>query len=176
MESFKAGDPKFDQWLDRVVQEGAKAGLLSFAMRLVQHITTDLIPSYPRPPVDQGAYRAGWQYKKIDKGARIYNTSPIAAIVEYGVRPENVKAGRAMREALAKWILRKGLAADEKEATQMSFAIAMKMKTTGIFFSTSQGAQSGGGLRILERALEKTNPWLREEIGKEIERKKKKGK
>ena len=152
------------------MNESAKRGILSFAMRIVQYITTDLIPAEPRIPVDRGAYRAGWQYKKTSKGAEIYNNAPHAMIVEYGVRPENVKPGPAMREALKNWLMRKGIVQDEKEAVAVAWAIAMKMKKTGIFNTPAQGGKPGGGLRILERAMRKVDPWLVEEIAREIER------
>jgi len=130
---------------------------------------------------------AGWQVQATQRGADLYNADmPVAAIIEYGVPKESVKPGQSMIEALKEWVLRKGLAprtetlasgkarglnADQQDAAalQIARAIAWKMKRyTGIF---NRDDIPGGGLRILERTLNKyAVPYIRAEIIREIRR------
>ncbi len=143
-------------------------------MRVLQHITTVVIPAEPRQPVDRGAYRAAWKVKKEPDGATITNTLPYAAVIEYGARAENIKIGRAMIDALAAWVLRKGLvgkggrgkaakASAQKEAVGMAWAIAKKMKKRGIY-------NGGKGLRVLEKAMTIVKTAFADELKREIER------
>lgn len=155
--------------LDKV----ARRAVLSLAHRLVQHITTYVIPREPRQPVDRGLFRAGWKAKKVPEGAYVYNGMPYAGIIEYGAKAENVKISRAMIIALTGWVLRKGLvkggrgkkakAAANASATKVAWAIAMSMKKKGIF-------NGGQGLRVLEKAMKILQHGFAGELKREIER------
>lgn len=161
------------------IDKVALRAIHSTALRIVQHITTVVIPSEPHQPVDRGLYRAGWRAKQYEKGSYVHNPVPYAAIVEYGARAENVKISRLMIIALTGWVLRKGLVkpqvtgkgkaakaaklAAAQEAERMAWAIAMAMKKRGIF-------NQGKGLRVLEKALKIVQAAFAQELKDEIAR------
>lgn len=165
----------FQAWLKAGFVRGAMRGVLSTAMRTVEVITTELIPAENPPPVFMRAYAAGWRAEQTKTGADIVNTVPYAAIIEYGARPENIKVGKTMIDALSKWVLIKGLvgkpgksgstrrATQEVEARNVAWAIAMHMKKVGIF--NREGNQ---GLRIGEKALARARTFVGTEIVGEI--------
>jgi Bacteriophage HK97-gp10, putative tail-component len=152
----------------------AKRAILATANRVVQHITTQIIPNTSPQPVDRGAFRAGWKAKKDPDGAEVRNTLPYASIIEYGARAENIKIGRKMIEALAAWVRRKGIGGSKtasgrvrrpsvEEATSIAWAIAKTMQKKGIF-------NGGKGLRVLERALVIVQNAFAQELKTELER------
>jgi hypothetical protein len=150
----KAGE----KWL-----QAARKGCLSAAMRGVQTIITEIIPSRTPQPVDRGTYRAGWRAYHAPYGALIENIEPHAPIIEGGARAGNIKIGKAMIAALAEWAARKGLAAKGKDAERVAWAIAKAMKRRGIF-------NQGRGLEILGELVERYLPQImQEEISAEIE-------
>lgn len=178
---FKVGEEgKLAAYLDAGLEKAAMRALYATALRLVQRIVTVLIPREPRPPVDRGAFRAAWRARKEADGASVYNSMPYAAAIEGGVRAENVKIGKAMIDALTKWVLRKGLvkvgappakggkAAARRvanaEARQVAWAIAMAMKKRGIFKPESNG------LRLLDNAMLQAPKFFEEELQREIAR------
>ena len=148
----------------------AARGLLAAAHRTVAHIVGTIIPSLPRPPVDRGLYRAGWRAKKDGQGAVVENIAPHASVIEFGARGANVKIGRAMIDARAAWVKRKGLGgktvgkrhvkATDTEARSIAFAIAKTMQKKGIF--------GPRGLRVLERAEKSIPLFIREEVAREM--------
>ena len=154
------------------LREGALRGLYSAALRTVQHIQTSIIPNEPRPPVDRGAFRAGWRAGKLSNGAIIENTLPYASVIERGARAENVKISGPMIEALTEWVKRKGLAGNkprgdrteyDSQARNIAWAIAVSMKRRGIF-------NDGQGLRVLEKAEKMIPKFVREECAREMRR------
>ena len=151
-------------------RKAALRGLLSAAHRVVQVIQTEIIPREPRAPVDRGIYRAGWRARAIENGALVYNATPIAAIIEDGARAENIKIGRAMIDALALWVVRKGLTGSAKKeeagaaGRQIAWAIAQSMKKKGIF------GGEGKGLKILAKARRRIPKIIEEEVRREIEK------
>lgn len=157
----------FGKKIPDAIDRGAKAGLLSAAMRIKQDIITKHIPgAQPFPPVARGTYRAAWNVRPTSPSAttdefEVYNDAPHAPMVEYGVRAGNVKPGRAMIAGLAEWASIKGIA-DGPQAVRVAFAIAKSMMQTGIF--------GGTGLRILEKAMADAPRYIREEVVREIER------
>lgn len=155
--------PKVKQWLDKGFEKAAERAMLATAVKLVAHIQTEIIPNLKPQPVDRGMYKAAWRYKKIKGGAEVYNTAPHAPLIEYGVRAANVKPGRAMIDALAAWVKRKGISKDKAEARQIAFAIALSMKKKGIF-------DGGKGLRVLEKAVKKLGDFLNTEFRAEVAR------
>ncbi len=87
----------------------AERGLLSAAMKGVAVIKSEIVPSRSPQPVDRGVFRAGWKYRVIPGGAEIFNDEAHTPMVEGGVRASNVKASRALVEALLEWTMRKGI-------------------------------------------------------------------
>jgi|ERR1700722_287115 len=167
--------PSFNAWLDKGIKEGMRKGALSAAQRIVEIITTEIIPDQNPPPVFMRAYAAGWHAEPTAEGADIVNSVPYASIIEYGARGENIKIGRAMIDAIAQWVLRKGLVgkpgksgsdARQRQDTQaraIAWAIAVHMKKVGIF-----NRDGKKGLRIGEKALDKGRAVVGEEIAREL--------
>lgn len=144
-------------------RKAAILGLQSAAARGVQDIITRIIPSRTPQPVDRGIYRSGWRFYPSPNGAVIENFEPHAVLIEDGVRASNVKIGRAMINALAEWVKRKGIAGED-EAEQVAWAIAKSMKRRGIF-------NHGKGMGILAELVEKYLPgYVQEEVAREVER------
>ena len=165
------------------IDKAAKRAVLSLAVRIVQHITTYIIPRESPQPVDRGAFRAGWRAKKEPDGASVKNTLPYAGVIEYGARAENIKIGRKMIDALTAWVIRKGIGLSRNvasrrvnraqmqfylqwQARRVAWGIAMSMLKKGIF--NRQDAR--GGLRVLEKALKIAEHAFADELRREIER------
>lgn len=148
-------------------------GVLSAAQRLVQVIKTEIVPGENPPPVDQGAYLAGWDAEPTADGAAVFNTAPHAPIIEEGGRP-GFQIGRAMINALAEWVTRKGLLgrgagsiqerAQGQEARNMAWAIATKMKQRGMFVRDGQR-----GLHVAQKAKKRAFKIIEEEIRAELQ-------
>jgi hypothetical protein len=162
------------RYLGISIEKVALRAIHATALRVVQHITTVIIPAEPNPPVDRSIYRAGWRAHKAIDGAVVTNHVPYASIIEFGARAENIKISRAMIIALTGWVMRKGIvkpagrgkkakAAAHIEATRAAWAIAMAMKKRGIF-------NQGKGLRVLEKALKIVQNAFAQELRTEIER------
>jgi hypothetical protein len=159
-------------WIRKLAGDRLKAaerGLFAAALHTVEVIQTEIIPAEPRIPVDRGIYKAGWRAKKIPRGAMVYNRTPHAVIIEHGARAENIKIGRAMIDALAGWVIRKGLTGAAKgaekhaEGRRIAWAIAQSMKKKGIF-------NEGNGLKILEKARKRIPEFIVEEVTRELEK------
>lgn len=146
------------------IDKAAKRAVLSTALKVVQRITTVIIPGEPRPPIDKRVYAAGWVARGTPDGAMIKNTAPNAAVIEHGARAENIKISRAMIDALAAWVKRKGLHKDGGDDPRaIAWAIAKAMQKRGIF-------NGGKGLKILEKGLKGVGRFFAEELKREIER------
>lgn len=149
-------------------KQAADRAVLSAALRLVQLIVVEIIPTTrdartgKGPPVDIGAYRMGWRAFPSGGGVEIENNAPHAMIIEYGAKAQNIKVGALMLQALAEWAVRKGLTngtpGDER---RIAWAIAQSMKKRGIF-------SSGEGLRVMERAMKRFPALLAEEFQREM--------
>lgn len=170
--------PAWIKALQGNLRGAALAGLRSAAHRTVQYIVAEVIPGENPQPVDRGMYRAGWRARDLPDGAMVTNTVPWAPIVEYGARAENIKIGRKMIDALAEWIRRKGIGSTrtrtgkvkkvtKEDARAIAWAIAMSMKKRGIF----NRGENKGGLRVFEKASRKIPVFIREEILREIRKK-----
>jgi hypothetical protein len=139
------------------------------AMRCIATIQTVIIPSRHPQPVDRGIYRAGWKPETLPDGAAFYNDSPAAALIEYGVRGENVKIGRKLLAALAEWAIRKGLVTkdDPNAAQSLAWAIAKKAASGKGFHNQ----KPGGGQQIMgECNATFTTQYTKEAITRELER------
>lgn len=150
------------------IARAAKAGLFSAALRGVQDIVTRIVPSRSPQPIDRAIFNASWRAVQTSEGAAIENTAPHAPYIEFGVKAENVKAGRKMIDALTEWVIRKGIAPSGDvafyggEARRAAWAIAMSMKRKGIF-------RDGAGLRILDQFnRERRDKFIKAEVGREI--------
>ena len=154
-------------------EKAKQAGIYSAANRLLQHIVTVVVPGEKPPPTDQGLYNASWEIEQIRNGAILFNTAPHAAVIEHGARAENIKVGRKMIDALAEWVVRKGLLgkgkgsiqtrSQEQEAQSTAWAIAQNMRKRGIFNRDAEG------LHIAEKASKKAPQFVIEEIKAELE-------
>jgi hypothetical protein len=158
--------PKWVKTLGPAWKAAAERGLYSAALKGVQLIVGQIIPSRTPQPVDRGVYRAGWRAVQETGGARIENVEPHADFIEFGVRAGNVKVGAAMLRALAAWAERKGLAKKGGGGMQVAWAIAGAMKKKGIF--NSQGRNGLGILRELVEKPENLFAIIEKEIAKEI--------
>lgn len=160
--------PGWARRLKGELHKAAERGCYGAAVKLQQRVL-ELIGQEPRIPVDRGIYRGGWRVRRVRNGAELTNSVPHAAFIEDGVRGENVKISRAMIDALAAWVVRKGLTGSAKkeertaEGRGIAWAIAKSMQKKGIF-------NAGGGLKILKRAVESAPKFLEEEIHAEIGR------
>lgn len=147
-------------------KEAALRGLVSAANRGVNTIISQIIPGRSPQPVDRGIYRAGWKVESDSNSATIFNPEVHAAFIEYGVRGGNVKIGFMMINALAEWVVRKGIATDPAKARGIAWAIATKMKQRGVF-----SGKSGAGLGILKELREKyLKKFIQEEITRELKK------
>lgn len=175
------------QTLGRQMPKAAQRGLLAAANRIVATVRLLQLPT------DRGVARAGWRAESIPDGAVVYNNVLQATMMEGGVRPDHVKIGRAMIDALAEWVKRKGIGTTngtgKKRATvdfgtgkattlqvvhrrvkpsdavirSIAWAIAKKMQRRGIF------KPEEGGLRPLEKTTKQLGPaYVREEVAREI--------
>jgi hypothetical protein len=156
---------KADAWVVQIARKHREAGvrgLQSAALRGVQVIVTQIIPSRTPQPVDRAIYRGGWRPVMRPDGADIENLEPHAILVEEGVRASNVKIGRAMIQALTEWAIRKRIAT-RAEAPGVAWAIAKSMARRGIF-----GQKGLGILReLVDQHLDRI---VREEVQREVEK------
>ena len=157
---------KHFETLGEKLHDAAVRGLQSAALRGQQEILTRIIPSRSPQPVDRGIYRAGWRVILTPLGAILENAEPVAVFIEYGVRGSNVKLGRAMIDALAEWVTRKGIASSA-EALSAAWGIAKNMQRRGIF-NYYGGASNVGGMRILGELLLRLPQIAQEEVLREI--------
>lgn len=153
---------EFAKFIANATDKAVQKALFGVAMRVVATIQNEVIPSEPRVPVDKGLYRAAWKFKKIPKGAVIYNSMPYASAIEYGVRPGHVKPGKKMRLALEEWIVRKGIGTKE-DAPGIAWAMAISMNKKGIF-------NGGKGLHILKKGMKSFSEFLQAEFAIEFKK------
>lgn len=100
-------------------------------VRLVQEAISAANP----PPVDRGTYRRNWRTANVPGGARIYNPSAHASVIEDGRR-----AGARMPPpaVIGEWARRKGLLKGVKKAERASaqkaigFVIARAIARRGL--------------------------------------------
>ena len=154
--------------ISKRMKAATRRGIIATAHRVVGVIVNELIPHENLIPVFKGAYRAGWRVEITEKGADVVNTLPYAAVVEYGARPENIKIGRVMIDALTEYARIK-LGAENPVSA--AWAIAMSMKGTAAKLGTGIFNRDGRqGLRIGERAALRVKDFLTEEIQREFDR------
>lgn len=162
----------FDK-LNKEMVKAAERGLHSAALRGVGVIKTQIIPSRSPQPVDRGLFRAGWSARRISGGGEIRNDEPHSVFVEEGVRAQNVKAGRAMIEAIAEWVIRKGLVkkpgrggSSTAAATAIAWGIVARMKKRGIH---NRGTIQGQGI-LAELVDKHIDDIIRSEVIRELKK------
>lgn len=119
-------------WLKKLHRQypiAVRTGLRAAASKSQQYITsTGIEQAQPYPPVDRGMYRRAWKVQRTPEGAKLYNSMPYAAIIEYGRRP----GGRLPPvDILAEWVRRKLGVKNKKEAQGIAWAIARKIASKG---------------------------------------------
>jgi hypothetical protein len=105
-------------------------GILSGAMRCIpflQKRTDEAVPASEtgsRGAFNYGRYKMGWKYAYIPEGAKVYNQTPYAGVIEYGRRPKY--PGKEGVNALHRWVQRK-FSLSEYEAKPIARAIAWRL-------------------------------------------------
>lgn len=93
----------FLSWVDHNNKQHRKALLDAI------HITTGLAKGLvkvrcgtvkPFPPINTGDYRNRWRHENTPKGGRVFNESPVAGIIELGVRPGRIPAPKKGKRGL----------------------------------------------------------------------------
>ena len=92
----------------------------------------EILATKPRPPFDRGEFDRSWKAIPIENGARLYSTSPYAAVISRGRRPgkwPNITAliGWVKRHNLVEKSPEKAQAWARSKATFMGFLAAQKM-------------------------------------------------
>jgi len=93
----------------------------------------------PRPPVDNGMYRASWAVENHDDGATMFNPMIYASIMELGRRPGKRPPPR---DVIKRWVKRKLKPKDDAELNFLAMIIQVNIGRRGI-----------KGRRVLARAM-----------------------
>lgn len=107
-------------------------------------------------PINLHHYLDGWQAKKLDNGAVLFNDTPYAAVIERGRRP-----GSRMppKKAIAEWLEQKlrGRIKNRKkrlaEASSLAYVVARAIGRRGL-----------PAKRILRKTKRKLNPMVRRAV------------
>lgn len=89
------------------IQRAMLAGARDLALKLMAGVKLEIGQTTPHAPVNSGAYRAGWKFKRTPGGAVVFNNEPQAVWIERGRRAGPIS--QAGFEALKLWVKRKGL-------------------------------------------------------------------
>lgn len=111
--------------LPAVLGAAVERGLASAAMRGVAVVTGEIEAV---KAVNTGQLKQSVSARPISGGGEISVDAPHAAFVEYGRRPGKFPPGRPIFE----WVMRKGLASNEAQGVQITFAIQRKIAQVGI--------------------------------------------
>jgi hypothetical protein len=178
------------KWISSLAKDipnAARRGTYAAALHIQQDLMTD--NSLPR---DRGIYRAGWRAEPAPYGADVFNQTIQGLLIEESVRPDQVKIGKTMIQALMEWARRKHLGDTPKvtkkqheidfgtgkakdvrfhrsskratmdELKSIAWAIAKNIKKRGLFGYPT-------GLRPLANVFAHRGvQYLREEIEREI--------
>ena len=104
---------------EKAVVRGLKAGGLVLVKEVTRQIGLQGL-------VDTGELRNSVSYHPAFDGCTVTVDAPHAVALEYGARPFS-----APLEPILAWVLRKGIASDEKEATRIAWGIIGKFKKQG---------------------------------------------
>lgn len=92
----------------KAVESQRTAGALAHG-QVINRVTN----AKPRAPVDTGSYKFAWKFGNVAGGSMVWNESPQAGIIEFGVRPGRIpapkmgKRGPVPFKALVEWAKRK---------------------------------------------------------------------
>ncbi|GAC1446922.1 MAG: hypothetical protein PVSMB8_04840 [Vulcanimicrobiaceae bacterium] len=161
------GGKELEAFLAEKSVNAVRRAIISAGFRTLGAIQNEIIPALqPHAPIDRRAYVAAWHLEIREDLVELVNSIPHAVLIDKGVRAEHVKVGRIMIDALAAWVLRKGLAGKGASASvtarQIAWAISMTMKKVGIFGRT--------GMRVGEKALKKFQEYLPDELHRAVRR------
>jgi hypothetical protein len=118
-------------WLGNNYMPTLMKGILSGAMRCIPFLkkrTDEAVPASAtgvQGAVNYGRYKMGWRAVRIPEGAKVYNQTPYAGIIEYGRRPKY--PGKEGVNALHRWVQRK-FSLSEYEAKPIARAIAWRLR------------------------------------------------
>lgn len=110
--------------------------------------------------VNLGAFLRSWKAERLSDGARVYNISPHAPVVEHG-RRQNKKPPPS--DVIARWLQRR-LGMAEDEARGMAFVVARAIGKRGL---KGRKISEGGQEEISEVALEEIEMAIRDKFGGE---------
>lgn len=134
------------------IEAAVVRGLRSGALRLQGMVVEEIDAAQPYPAVDRGELRGSVEYAPEADGAVVYVDAPHAPHLEYGTRPFWPPLA-----PLKAWVLRKGFAEDEAEATGIAMAVQRKIAEEGI-------APRGYMAKAFQRVL----PVVIQEVEKEL--------
>lgn len=109
------------------LEAAALRGLRSAALRGKGFVVEEISYAEPHSAVDTGGLRNSVAVTLMPWGALLSVDAPHAAPINFGTRPY-----WPQQAPLALWALRKGLAADEEEAEEVAFFVALKISREGI--------------------------------------------
>lgn len=168
------------KFIEEHLQEAVSRGMMSAAMRIIGIIQNEIIPAANPPPILNRHYASGWIPEVQENGdIHIKNTMPYASIIEFGARPENIKIGRAMIQALTEWVVAKGFVGRPKTALGRSQAVINAQSIAWAIARTMQGTDTitgkgifnrngEKGLRIAEKAAKRAPAIVRREVAREV--------
>lgn len=125
--------PRYMAQLGGRFKPAVQRGLMSGAMRcvpLMQKRTENAVPASDHGSVgafNTGEYRGNWRVSAIENGARIYNPTKQAGIIDGGRRPGALPP----LDAIEKWARRR-LGLGEKEAKVAAYPIAKAIAARGL--------------------------------------------
>lgn len=105
------------------IEEACVRGLRQTALRGVGHVVESIQEA---EAVSSGELIQSVNQKRIPRGALLFVDAPHAPMVEHGTRPHWPPPG-----PIFEWVMRKGLAGDEQEGLDITFAIQRTIATFG---------------------------------------------
>ena len=146
MGTYKVNIASLPEWAGKLVGR-RKADVLAAIRKTVyvagqQIIQQEIDATKPYKPVDRGDYRRGWKYAELPDGARLYNATVQASVIERGRRPGSMPP----LTPLMRWAQRK-FGSDEHAAMGIAWAVALKQMLEGT-----------PGMLVLKRAKDRLVP------------------
>lgn len=162
--------------IEKEQYEAARRGLLSAGHRVVGYIVGTVIPGIePHPPVGQrGLYRAGWRARRDGDAVVVENIAPYAAVIEDGIRPGRLHPGKALIEALTKWVQWKGFGGRTVTSaggkTRHVKATSTEARSIAFAIVAATFKKGRPGLHVLKKAEPAIPRMIREEVLAELRR------
>jgi len=146
--------------------EAAHEGAYVAAMRGIDMMHRETRAAPPANPagkgrggaVNTGAFIHTWKAARTNDGARTYNASPYAAVIEHGRR----KGSKAPpRDAIVAWLMRR-LGKTKQEAESLQFVVRRAIAKRGL--KPRRIAESSKG-RFASMAFDEIERHVREKLG-----------